>query len=503
MDLFSGVLQGFAISLSLANILYCFIGIFIGTLVGVLPGIGAIGAMSLLLPVTYGMETSSAIIMLAGIYYGAQYGGSTTSILVNIPGESSSVITCLDGYQMALKGRAGAALGISAIGSFIAGTLGILFLMFFSFPIAKYALKFGPPEIFSVMFLGLTLLAYLARGSMLKALAMGSFGILLSSIGIDIISGFPRFTMGIVNLIDGVSLVPIAMGLFGISEVVINLEEVVRREVFDTKFKGLFPNREELRRSRGPILRGTILGFFLGIMPGGTTVTSSIISYTVEKKLSRYPEKFGTGMIEGVAGPESANNSCTAGAFVPFLTMGIPTHVSMALLMGAMMIHNVIPGPLLLKQHPDIFWGVITSMYIGNVLLLILNLPLIGIWVKVLKVPYKILFPLILLFCIIGAYSLNNSVFDILVLTFFGLVGYFMRKFDYVPAPLILAYILGPKIEQALRQSLLIFHGSFIGFFTRPICVISLGFALVLLASNFLPFLRKERLKLPVKEPDG
>ena len=297
--------------------------------------------------------------------------------LVNIPGEASSVITCLDGYQMALKGRAGAALGISAIGSFIAGTFGVFLLMLFAFPLAKIALKFGPPEIFSVMFLGLTLLAYLGRGSTLKALCMGAVGLLLSTIGVDLISGLPRFTMGVTSLIDGVGLVPIAMGLFGISEVILNLEEVIRREVFDTKIKGLLPNQEELRRSRMPILRGTILGFCLGIIPGGGIVTSSLISYAVEKKFSRYPEKFGTGMIEGVAGPESANNSATAGAFIPLLTLGIPTHVSMALLMGAMMIHNVIPGPLLLKEHPDIFWGVVTSMYVGNVFLLILNLPLV------------------------------------------------------------------------------------------------------------------------------
>ena len=493
MDLISGILQGFAVSLTLVNILYCFIGVLIGTLVGVLPGIGPQAAICLLLPVSYGMDTGSAIIMLAGIYYGAMYGGSTTSILVNIPGESASVITCMDGYQMARRGRAGAALGISAIGSFVAGTFGIVGLMFFAFPMAKMALKFGPPEIFSVMLLGLTLLAYLVQGSMLKALSMGLLGLLLSYIGIDIMTGRTRFTMGMTHLLDGVGLIPIAMGLFGISEVIVNLEEKMSRIVFETKIKGLLLTREEWKRSAGPVFRGTLIGFFLGLLPGGGPTVASIVSYAAEKKVSRYPEKFGTGMIEGVAGPESANNSATAGGFVPLLTLGIPTQVTMALIMAAMMIHNVTPGPLFLKEHPDIFWGVVTSMYIGNVLLLVLNLPLIGLWVKVLKVPYRFLFPLILLFCIIGAYSLNNTTFDIVVMVIFGIVGYFMKKFDYEPAPLLLAFVLGTIMEQALRQSLSIFHGNFMMFFARPISAAFIIVALALIASNFFPFLRRKR----------
>jgi putative tricarboxylic transport membrane protein len=455
-----------------------------------------VGTISLLLPVTFHLNPVSAIIMLAGIYYGAMYGGSTTSILVNIPGEAASVITCLDGYQMARKGRAGAALGISAFGSFIAGTIGVIGLMFLAHPMAKFALKFGPPEYFSLMCLGLTILTYLGRGSMLKALSMALVGLLLSYIGIDVITGRPRFTMDMVTLMDGVGLVPIAMGIFGISEVLINLEEVVKRDVFETKIKGLLPNREEWRRSTGPIIRGTLIGFFLGVLPGGGAAISSFISYGMEKKLSRHPQRFGTGMIEGVAGPESANNAAVGGSFIPLFTLGIPANVVMAVLLGALMIHGMIPGPTLLTEHPEVFWGTVTSMYLGNAFLLLLNLPLIGIWVKVLKVPYKILFPLIILFCLIGAYSLNNRTFDVVIMLIFGVAGYLMRKFGYEGAPLLLAYVLGPMMEQALRQSLLISYGSFTIFFTRPISAASMGIALALIGSYFLPFLRKRRLDL-------
>jgi len=496
VDFFNGVINGFAISLSLTNLLYCFIGVFIGTLIGVLPGIGPVGTISLLLPATFHLNPVSAIIILAGIYYGAMYGGSTTSILVNIPGEAASVITCLDGYQMARKGRAGAALGISAIGSFIAGTLGVIGLMFLAYPLARMALKFGPPEYFSLMCLGLTILTYLARGSMLKAMSMALLGLLLSFVGIDVITGLPRFTLDMVHLMDGIGLVPIAMGIFGISEILINLEEMVHRDIFQTKIKGLLPNREEWRRSGRSILRGTIIGFFLGILPGGGAAISSFISYGVEKKISRYPEKFGTGMIEGVAGPEAANNAAVGGAFIPLFTLGIPANVVMAVLLGALMIHGMTPGPMLLRDHPNIFWGTVTSMYMGNVLLLLLNLPLIGLWVKVLKVPYRILFPLIILFCLIGAYSLKNTSFDIVVMLIFGLVGYLMRKLDYEGAPLLLAFVLGPMMEQALRQSLLISQGSFTIFFTRPISAASMVLALFLIASYFLPIFKKKRLRI-------
>ena len=496
MDIFSGIVSGFAISLSLTNLLYCFIGVFIGTLIGVLPGIGPVGTISLLLPATFHLNPVSAIIMLAGIYYGAMYGGSTTSILVNIPGEAASVVTCLDGYQMARKGRAGAALGVSAIGSFIAGSIGVIGLMFLAYPLARMALRFGPPEYFALMCLGLTILTYLARGSMLKAMSMALLGLLFSFVGIDVITGLPRFTLDMVHLMDGIGLVPIAMGIFGISEVLINLEEVVHRDIFQTKIKGLLPNREEWRRSGKPILRGTIIGFFLGILPGGGAAISSFISYGVEKKLSKHPEKFGTGMIEGVAGPESANNAAVGGAFIPLFTLGIPANVTMAVLFGALMIHGMTPGPMLMREHPEIFWGTVTSMYMGNVLLLLLNLPLIGLWVKVLKIPYKVLFPLIILFCLIGAYSLNNTPFDIVVMLIFGLVGYLMRKLNYEGAPLLLAFVLGPMMEQALRQSLLISQGSFTIFFIRPISAASMSLALALIASYFLPFLRKKRLRI-------
>lgn len=384
--------------------------------------------------------------MLAGIYYGAMYGGSTTSILVNIPGEAASVITCLDGYQMARKGRAGAALRISAFGSFIAGSFGVIGFMFMAYPLARAALKFGLPEYFSLIVFGLTILTYLARGSMLKALSMALLGLLLSFIGMDVITGLPRFTMDMVRLVNGIGLVPIAMGVFGISEVIINLEEVIRREVFEAKIKGLLPSREEWKRSKFPILRGTIIGFFLGFLPGGGAAISSFISYAVEKKLSRHPERFGTGMI--------------------------------------------------LREYPQIFWGTVTSMYLGNVLLLLLNLPLIGLWVKILKVPYRILFPLIILFCHIGAYSLKNTPFDMVVMLIFGVIGYLMRKFGYEGAPLLLAFVLGPMMEQALRQSLLISHGSFSIFFTRPISLASIGLAIFLLASYFVPFLRRKRTRL-------
>jgi putative tricarboxylic transport membrane protein len=494
MDLFSGILQGFSITFSLDNLLYCFIGVFIGTLVGVLPGIGPVGTISILLPATFRLSPVSAIIMLAGIYYGAQYGGSTTSILVNIPGEASSIVTCLDGYQMARKGRAGAALGIAAFGSFIGGTLAIVGLMFLAFPLAKAALKFGPPEYFSLMCLGMTIVTYLAHGSMLKAISMALAGLLLSYIGIDVITGLPRFTMDLVPLMDGIGLVPIAMGIFGIGEILVNLEEVVRRDVFESKIKGLLPNREEWRRSTGPIFRGTILGFLLGILPGGGVVVSSFASYAVEKKISKHPEKFGTGMIEGVAGPETANNAAVGGAFIPLFCLGIPANITMAVLLGALMIHGITPGPMFLREHPEVFWGTVSSMYLGNILLLVLNLPLIGLWVKVLKVPYRILFPLIILFCLIGAYSLNNRVFDVVVMVIFGLVGYLMRKFGYEGAPLLMAFILGEIIEQALRQSLLLSHGSFTIFFTRPISACAMALALALIASNFIPFLRKRRI---------
>jgi putative tricarboxylic transport membrane protein len=500
MDLLNYLSIGFGVALQPTNLFYCFAGVFIGTLIGVLPGIGPVGAMSLLLPTTFKTTPEAAIIMLAGIYYGAMYGGSTTSILVNIPGEAASVVTCLDGYQMARQGRAGPALGIAAFGSFIAGTLAILGLMLVAPPLSRFALKFGPPEYFTLMVLGLTVLIYLAHGSMPKALIMATFGIVLGLIGMDSINARPRLTFDRMELMDGVGLVPIVMGLFGISEVLLNIEQKIRRDIFQTKIKGLLPTAKDWRDSVGPIARGSVLGFFLGILPGGGAVISSFISYAVEKRVSKHPERFGKGAIEGVAAPEAANNAATGGAFIPLMTMGIPPNVIMAMLLGAFMIHGVQPGPLMMKQNPGLFWGVIASMYIGNGMLLVLNLPLIGMWVKVLKVPYRILFPLILLFCLIGVYSVSNAVFDIYIMVVFGIVGYLMKKFDYEGAPLVLAFVLGPLLENNLRKSLIMSQGDFSIFFIRPLSAICLLIAFFLLVSPLIPWMRKKRQEIPMEE---
>jgi len=500
MELLNYLSIGLSVALQPVNLFYCFVGVFIGTLIGVLPGIGPVGAMSLLLPTTFKATPEAAIIMLAGIYYGAMYGGSTTSILVNIPGEAASVVTCLDGYQMARKGRAGPALGMAAFGSFIAGTLSIVGLMILAPPLSQFAIKFGPPEYFTLMVLGLTILIYLAHGSMSKALLMAAFGVVLGLIGLDSINARPRFTFEKMELMDGVGLVPIVMGLFGISEVLLNIEQAFRREIFETKIRGLFPTAKDWKDSTGPLARGSLIGFFLGILPGGGAVISSFISYAIEKRFSKHPEQFGKGAIEGVAGPESANNAATGGAFIPLMTLGIPPNVVMAMLLGAFMVHGVQPGPLMMKQNPGLFWGVIASMYIGNFMLLILNLPLISIWVQVLKVPYKILFPLILLFCLIGVYSVSNAVFDIYIMILFGIVGYLMKKFDYEGAPLVLAFVLGPLLENNLRKSLIMSQGDFSIFFTRPLSAVSLVLALLLLVSPLIPWMGKKRAEIPKEE---
>ncbi|HXZ35701.1 MAG TPA: tripartite tricarboxylate transporter permease [Thermodesulfobacteriota bacterium] len=493
MDFFSNFIAGFAVALQPINLAFCFLGVFIGTLIGVLPGIGPVGTMAILLPVTYGIPPTTAIIMLAGIYYGAQYGGSTTSILVNIPGEAASVITCLDGYQMALKGRAGPALGIAAFGSFIAGTIGVIGLQLMAPPLVSVALRFGPPEYFSLMLLGFVILTYLAQKSMIKALMTAGVGVVLGTIGLDTMTGMPRFTFNIPELLDGVGLAPLAMGLFGISEILLNVEKKIKLELLTTKVRNLFPNLEDWRRSIWAILRGTGSGFFLGILPGGGAVLGSFVSYALEKRVSRHPEEFGKGAIEGVAAPESANNAAAQGAFIPLLTLGIPANVVMAILLGALMIHNITPGPMLVKEHPQLFWGVISSMYLGNIMLLVLNLPLIGLWVQLLRVPYSLLFPLILFICLIGAYVINNSAVDVAIMFIFGVLGYFMRKFDYEPAPMVLAYVLTPLLENALRQSLILSDGSFAIFMSRPISAGCLITAAALLFSSLLPMIRKKR----------
>ena len=496
MNVFAEFISGFNVVLQPLNLLYCFIGVFIGTLIGVLPGIGPVGTMSILLPVTFGMSPVAAIIMLAGIYYGAMYGGSTTSILVNIPGEAASVVTCLDGYQMARQGRAGPALGISALGSFIGGTFSIIALMFLVFPLAQAALKFGPPEYFSLVCMSMTVLVYLAKGSVVKAIIMILVGLVLSTVGIDLISGMPRFAFGSSTLTDGLGLVPVAMGLFGISEVLTNLECPLDRTILTSKIKNLLPNLEDWKRSAGPIARGSVLGFLLGILPGGGAVISSFLSYTIEKKISKHPEEFGKGAIEGVAGPETANNAGAGGSFVPLLALGIPPNVVMALLLGALMVHGVTPGPLLISQHPEVFWGTIASMYIGNVMLIILNLPLIGLWVKVLKIPYTILFPLILLFCFLGVYSLNNNMYEILIMIIFGVFGYLVQKFGFEGAPFLLAMVLGPMMEANYRRSFV--YGDPLIFFKRPISGFFLAASLFLLVTALFPKIMGKRKKLEV-----
>jgi putative tricarboxylic transport membrane protein len=493
MDFYQALQLGIVTAVQPANLFYCFVGVLIGTLIGVLPGIGTSGTVAILLPITFNISPVAAIIMLAGIYYGAMYGGSTTSILVNIPGEAASVVTCLDGYQMARKGKAGAALGIAAFGSFIAGYIGIIFLAVLAPTLSRLAFDFGAPEFFSLMVLGLTLSTYLGSGSMLKSLMMLVLGLIFGFVGQDPITATPRLTYGIGYLLDGLDMVPVVMGLFGISEVMLNIEEQGKREIYEAKLKGLLPNREEWKKAILPIGRGSLLGFFIGIVPGGTGVISSFVSYAVEKKFSKNPESFGKGAIEGVAGPESANNAATMGAMVPLLTLGIPSNVVMALFLAALMIHGTPPGPMLIQNHPELFWGVIISMFIGNIFLLILNLPMIGIWVKILKVPYNILFPLIILFCLVGAFSVSSTTFGMITMVIFGVLGYFMKKYGYEGGPLILAFILGPMLETALRQSLIISHGSFSIFIYKPISLVALTVALLFLLFPLIPFLKKSR----------
>ncbi len=494
MELLSNLGLGFATAATPANLLVCLIGVMLGTLIGVLPGIGPLATIAMLLPATYKMtDPTSALIMLAGIYYGAQYGGSTTAILVNLPGESSSVVTTQDGYQMARQGRAGAALGISAIGSFFAGTIATFLLAAFAPPLAELAFKFGPAEYFALMVLGLIAAVVLAHGSIWKALAMVVLGLLLGMIGTDVNSGVSRFSFDIPELSDGIEFAVVAMGMFGFAEIIINLEQKENREVFTDKVKGLLPTWNDLKTAFPAMCRGTMLGSVLGVLPGGGAILASFSSYALEKKISKTPERFGKGAIEGVAGPESANNAGAQTSFIPMLTLGIPTTPVMALMVAAMMIHNIQPGPQVMSSNPALFWGLIASMWIGNLMLVVLNLPLIGIWIKLLSVPYRVLFPAILLFCCVGAYSINNNVFDVFMTIPFAILGYLFKKFDCEPAPLLLGFVLGKLMEEFLRRAMTISRGDATVFFTRPLSATLLVLAILLLAIVFLPSIAKKR----------
>jgi putative tricarboxylic transport membrane protein len=503
MDIADNLLVGLSVAFQPHNLFFCFLGVLIGTLIGVLPGLGPVGAMSILLPITFGISPVTAIIMLSGIYYGAQYGGSTTSILVGIPGEAASVVTMLDGHQMALKGRAGPALGIAAFGSFIAGTIGIIGLMLLAPPLAKVALKFGPPEYFALMIMGLVILTYLAQKSMVKSLMMAGVGLLAGMVGMDTMTGMPRFIFDVPDLLDGIGIAPLAMGLFGVSEILLNVERKIKQGVVVSQVKNLLPSRQDWKDSAMPIARGSFTGFFLGILPGGGAVLASFISYGVEKRVSKTPEQFGHGAIAGVAGPEAANNAAAQAAFIPLLTLGVPANAVMGILLGALMIHGISPGPMMIEKNPELFWGTVTSMYVGNIMLLVLNLPLIGLWIKLLRVRYAVLFPLILFIALIGAYVINGSEMDLYLMLFFGVIGYLMRKFDYEPAPLILAFVLTNILEDSLRQSLIISGGSMSIFITRPIAAGFLFVSLVLLITAVIPSIRKKRSALAATADDN
>jgi TctA family transporter len=496
MEVLDNLILGAQVAFSWQNVLYCLIGVILGTLIGVLPGIGPVPTIAMLLPITFNLDPIAALIMLTGIYYGSQYGGSTTAILVNLPGEASSVVTVLDGHQMARQGRAGPALAIAAIGSFFAGCVATLVIATAAPPLAEVALKFGPAEYFSLMVLGLVAATVLAHGSLLKAIAMVVLGLLLGLIGTDVNSGVLRFTFDIPDLADGVGFVIVAMGMFGVTEIVSNLEQKGEREVFLGKVKHLFPSLDDLKRSWAPILRGTALGSFLGILPGGGALLSSFASYTVEKKVSKHPEQFGKGAIEGVAGPESANNAGAQTSFIPMLTLGIPGNAVMALMIGALMIQGIAPGPQVMTDKPELFWGLIASMWLGNAMLVVLNLPLIGIWIKLLQVPYRYLFPSIIIFMAVGVFSLSNNPWECLTMGIFGVFGYICVKLECEPAPLILGFILGPLMEENLRRAMLLSRGDATVFFNpmdKPISFSFLLAALVLLAVIALPNMRKRR----------
>jgi putative tricarboxylic transport membrane protein len=491
------IMEGIATAFTLTNLLICLLGVALGTLVGVLPGLGPVGAISMLLPITFSMEPTAALILIAGIYFGGMYGGSTTSILVNVPGEAASVVTTLDGYKMTQKGRAGAALAIAAIGSFIAGTIGMILLTFLAPPIAQMALKFGPPEYFAIVLVGLLVLSRLTDTSLIRSYLLIALGIVIAVIGIDPTSGGLRLTFGSRWLIDGIDFIPIIMGLYGLSEVLGAMEQKHQQPIkADLSMRKLLPTKSEMRRSTGPMIRGGLLGFLMGLLPGPANILSTYASYGLEKKLSKHPEEFGKGAIEGVAGPESANNGASTGALVPLLSLGVPFSPLPAILLSAFMIQGVTPGPLMMTQHPVLFWALIASMYIGNVMLLVLNLPMVGIFAKVAHIQPKVLMPIVMMFCIIGAYSVRSSMFDVIVMMVFGVLGYLLRKAKMEPSPLVLGVILGPVLENSLNQSALIFRGDLLQFFARPISGTLLVIGIVV---TFWPIVKRLVNKLRTK----
>ncbi len=487
------LVMGFSTVFTPGNLLYALMGCLIGTMVGVLPGVGPLAGISMLLPTTFGLDTTAAIILLAGIYYGAMYGGSTTSILMRIPGEAASVMTCIDGYAMARKGRAGPALAIAAIGSYVAGTISVVALMFLAPPLARFALGFGPPEYFCLLVCGLVVLSYMTGGSIVKNLSMISLGLMAGMIGIDQMSGYFRFSYGVTALGDGIGLVPVAVGLFGISEILATAGSPDIREVVKPKFRDLLPSRQEFRDSIGPIGRGTVLGFLIGIIPGSAHIISTFVAYAMERRISKHPEKFGQGAIEGVAGPESANNAASEGALVPLLALGVPTGPVPAVLLAALMVHGITPGPLFIKEQPQVFWGLIASMYFGNLVLLLLNLPMVGLFVNLLRVPYKILYPTILLFCVVGVYAVNSSMVDVGIMSIMGALGYLLRKMDFETAPLVLGVVLAPIIEFSFRQALAMSGGTYMIFVERPIAVVFLAVALMMILLGLKPLIFKKK----------
>ena len=496
MDLLSNLAFGFSVAVSPVNILLCLIGALVGTLIGVLPGVGPLATIAMLLPITFKVSPEASVIMLAGIFYGAQYGGPTTAILVNLPGEASSVVTTLDGHQMAKKGRAGAALAIAAIGSFIAGTFGTILIAALAKPLTEVAQAFGPAEYFALMALGLVCAIVLASGSILKAIAMVFLGLLLSTIGTDVETGALRMTFGYPPLADGIEFVTLAMGMFGFAEILRNLENRESRDIVGQKVTGLMPTRQDLRESAPAIARGTLLGSLLGILPGGGATLAAFGSYTVEKKISKTPKAFGQGAIQGVAGPESANNAAAQTSFIPLLTLGIPPNAVMAVMVGAMTIHGIVPGPQIVTEQPKLFWGMIASMWIGNLMLLVINLPLVGIWVQLLRVPYRMLFPAILIFCCIGIYSVNGQWFDVVLAAVFGLVGYAFIKLGFEPAPMLVAFVLGKIMEEKLRLAMMLARGnwlSLLDFSLNPLAASLLVISIVLLVLAVLPSIRHKR----------